>query len=973
MPRGVTLRRRSLAALVAVGVVTAGLSTMPTAAVADSSTLFVSNVKTANCSDTAADAGTQAQPYCTLQVAADAAQPGDTVEVSPGEGDQQGPLDITHSGTAGEPITFVGNVAFDGTGPHASVLAKSGTGAAVTFDHVDNVVVEGFQMLGQSGSPAAVAVAGSSHIALNQDVIDATGLNSNTFPAVSVDGSSSAVTLSRDDVNSSQSGSAVAVGAGATGVVVTTSELNVWTQPAFTSAGSTGTVLVSNTVGDIYDCPTVISLGGDSSGSTIENNLVETGTGQVCPAGQQSPAPSVVVSAASATGTEYDYNTIENSASYAPYSWAGRTYPTAAALLARTGQGAHDFDQVVAPQSPGTATRLEYTVDNADANAPDELSTDFIGNSRVDDPLVPNTGTGVGYDDRGAIEYQDPYRVSVGLTATKGPAPLAETITADESNPWNTPITGYTFTFSDGTAPIVSSTPTVTHTFSAITPVDEATRVSVSATTSTGVVHQGAANWVQVVAPAPLVPSLVLTGPQDGQSGLTVNADLSGTTDAWNLTDATIDFGDHSAPVDLGTAPQTTHAYPAPGTYSVKLTVRDAGGNTRTLTQQVTAGSLFTPLAPVRILDTRAGTGAREAAVGPGGVVRLHVAGVDGIPAAGVTAVTLNLTATGATASTHVSAYPDGAALPNASVLNLVRGQTEPNLVTVAVGADGSVDLYNNSGSVELIGDVEGYYSSSTVTDSTVGTGTVSTVTPTRVLDTRTGTVPFQPGPRGTTGQWLGFSLPASSYGNATAVILNLTETGATATSWIGVPPGYGAVPATSVLNFDAGQTLANQVVVPIEQGGWIGFYNHTGKADLIADVEGYVGETGPTAQQELGSVFTPIVPTRVLDTRTGNGAPQAALGAAATLPVRVGGVDGIPAGVKAVLVNLTAIAPSSTTWLSAFADGTALPGTSDLNVAAGQVRPNDVLVPVGADGSIDLYNSTGSVNVAADVQGYYM
>jgi len=43
--------------------------------------------------------------------------------------------------------------------------------------------------------------------------------------------------------------------------------------------------------------------------------------------------------------------------------------------------------------------------------------------------------------------------------------------------------------------------------------------------------------------------------------------------------------------------------------------------------------------------------------------------------------------------------------------LNLGRGETRPNLVTVQVGAGGKVDLYNHAGSVNLIADVAGYYS----------------------------------------------------------------------------------------------------------------------------------------------------------------------------------------------------------------------------------------------------------------------
>jgi len=88
--------------------------------------------------------------------------------------------------------------------------------------------------------------------------------------------------------------------------------------------------------------------------------------------------------------------------------------------------------------------------------------------------------------------------------------------------------------------------------------------------------------------------------------------------------------------------------------------------------------------------------------------------------------------------------------------------------------------------------------------------------------------------------------------------------------------------------------------------------------------------------------------------------------------PGKVAGYGGVPAGVKAVLVNLTGVKPTTGTWLSAYADGSALPGSSTLNLAAGAIRASLALVPVGSDGSIDLYNNSGSVNVVADIEGYY-
>ena len=116
------------------------------------------------------------------------------------------------------------------------------------------------------------------------------------------------------------------------------------------------------------------------------------------------------------------------------------------------------------------------------------------------------------------------------------------------------------------------------------------------------------------------------------------------------------------------------------------------------------------------------------------------------------------------------------------------------------------------------------------------------------------------------------------------------------------------------------------------------------------------------------------MAPARVLDTRTGNGAPRAAVGGGRTLAVKVTGLAGVPAaGVAAVVVNVTVTQPTAGGYITAWADGAARPGTSNLDFSAGQSVPNLAVVPVGADGDIALFNgSPGTVQLIVDVTGYY-
>lgn len=121
------------------------------------------------------------------------------------------------------------------------------------------------------------------------------------------------------------------------------------------------------------------------------------------------------------------------------------------------------------------------------------------------------------------------------------------------------------------------------------------------------------------------------------------------------------------------------------------------------------SGNGFVGVTPIRILDTRDGTGGPAGPLGPGASRVITVAGANGIPSS-ATAVVANVTVTDTTGSSYLTAWPDGDAPPNASDLNWTPGVTIPNLVVVELGASGRLDLYNAAGSTDVIVDVVGYY-----------------------------------------------------------------------------------------------------------------------------------------------------------------------------------------------------------------------------------------------------------------------
>ncbi|NUS12935.1 MAG: hypothetical protein HOY69_16300 [Streptomyces sp.] len=254
---------------------------------------------------------------------------------------------------------------------------------------------------------------------------------------------------------------------------------------------------------------------------------------------------------------------------------------------------------------------------------------------------------------------------------------------------------------------------------------------------------------------------------------------------------------------------------------------------------------------------------------------------------------------------------------------------------------------------------------------------------PTRVLDTRNaiGVSTRTPVAHGGT---LRLTLPADKPvpAGATAVVLNVTATQPTAAGVLTVYPDGKPRPTSSNLNWTAGETIPNQVVVPLGAGGTLDLYdNSAGTVHLVADVTGYY--TGDTS----GETFNAVSPARLLDTRSANGVPTTtAVPAHGTVHLQVDGRAGLPendgiplsgvsgmADVDAVVLNVTATAPTASGVLTVYPDGDDQPVASSLNWTAGRTIANHVVVPVGADGKVAFYNnSSGTVHILADVSGYY-
>ena len=489
--------------------------------------------------------------------------------------------------------------------------------------------------------------------------------------------------------------------------------------------------------------------------------------------------------------------------------------------------------------------------------------------------------------------------------------------------------------------------------------------------------HWNAANsaWLSTGAPAATVPGAptgVTAVPGEGTASLTWAAPASNGGQPVTGYVVTPYVGATAQPAQVFNSATTAQTVTAlvENTYTFKVAaVNSVGtGPQSAASSPVTPslGARFNPLPPARILDTREGNGAPVGKVAQGGAIDLQVTGRGGVPATGVSAVALNVTVTEPTALSYLTAWPAGEARPLASNLNYTAGQTVPNLVVVKVGASGRVSLYNHAGTTHLIADVSGWYGA--------GGGTQGSryhpVAPSRLLDTRSGlgAVVSKLVPQGVldlqvTGRG---GVPATGV---SAVAVNVTVTEPAAGGFLTAWPTGGLPPLASNLNFAPAQTVANLAVVKVGSDGRISFFNGGGGVHVVADVAGWFGPEGAAT----GARFHPLAPARVLDTRSGNGAPVAPLGSGSALSLQVTGRGGVPAsGVTAVILNVIAVDPVGGGYLTVWPNGEALPLASNLNFATGRTVPNLVVAKVGAGGKVNIYNGGGTAHLVADVAGWY-
>jgi uncharacterized protein (DUF1501 family) len=117
---------------------------------------------------------------------------------------------------------------------------------------------------------------------------------------------------------------------------------------------------------------------------------------------------------------------------------------------------------------------------------------------------------------------------------------------------------------------------------------------------------------------------------------------------------------------------------------------------------------------------------------------------------------------------------------------------------------------------------------------------------------------------------------------------------------------------------------------------------------------------------------FVSVPPVRVVDTRKGTGGRNRPIAAGETLTVQIAGRNGVPAGVGAVVVNITSVNATSPTHFTAYPSGAPMPATATLNPRPERPVPNLAIAQLGPDGRFGIFNHQGTCDVVVDVMGWF-
>ena len=324
--------------------------------------------------------------------------------------------------------------------------------------------------------------------------------------------------------------------------------------------------------------------------------------------------------------------------------------------------------------------------------------------------------------------------------------------------------------------------------------------------------------------------------------------------------------------------------------------------------------------------------------------MRLQIAGRSGTPS-DAQAIVANITVVDPGAPGYVTVYPCTAQVPDVSVLNHATGQTVANSAIATLSPQGEVCVYTYAAADILI-DVTGWLGES-------GSSRMVPVGPTRAADTRTGLGGSR---RVAAGSTTVFDLRSTLPPRSTAVALNLTAVSPATAGYMTAFPCGRQQPATSSLNFAAGETRPNNAIVATDDDT-ICIYSDA-EADILIDVTAAFGPNG------LGLV--PVTPVRLLDTRRTAPLTRSEVRSYKSATQQLSSLTP-----RSASVNVTALDQPADGFVTTF-DCITQRETSTLNPGLGTVSANGAIVPLISGDQSCLMSSSGG-NLIVDLNGWWV
>lgn len=391
------------------------------------------------------------------------------------------------------------------------------------------------------------------------------------------------------------------------------------------------------------------------------------------------------------------------------------------------------------------------------------------------------------------------------------------------------------------------------------------------------------------------------------------------------------------------------------------------------------AGQYF-PITPVKVLDTRDGTGGVAAApLASGATATFLVGGVGQVPDGGVADAYVVINAISPQASGCLDDYDADLSDPGICTVSFRAGENFSVSDIVQVSDSGYVSVTNTStGATDVAVTVLGYYQNGDLR--TNGDTAGDTYVPLRqsdIVDTRSGLGAPQaqiPAGGSLTVQVTGKGgIPASAPGAA----LFIGAANASQAGYVSAYPTGSTASNLSILSYVPNRTVHDLYFGALSSAGQLTLVNQgPSPVDLMVGVQGYL--LGPSASP-AGDTYQDVPELRIADTRYGTGGiPSTPVPPGGSITFTATGVDGVPTtGVPSVAESVAALNATSSGYLSVYPAGTADPQQPGVNFNAGDGQDNDMSAPllsaVSPTGQETVTNhSSGTVDVVVSVRGYY-